>query len=127
MKKKVFVSGCFDLLHSGHIAFLKEANNYGNVYVNIGNDKNIKYLKGRRPINCELERKFLLESIKYVKECRINKGFGIIDFSEKRKKDLDKKNKFVNDWEEMMLKYQELIPNSANGEKWVKMNKIFQL
>ena len=42
MRKKVFVSGCFDLLHSGHIAFLKEANNYGDVYVNIGNDKNIK-------------------------------------------------------------------------------------
>ena len=82
MKKKVFVSGCFDLLHSGHIAFLKEASNYGNVYVNIGNDKNIKYLKGKNPINSELERKFMLESIKYVKECRINKGFGIIDFSE---------------------------------------------
>ena len=48
-------------------------------------------------------------------------------FSEKRKKDLDKKNKFVNEWEEMMLKYQELIPNSPEGEKWVKMNKIFQL
>ena len=63
-------------------AFLKEASNYGNVYVNIGNDKNIKYLKGKNPINSELERKFMLESIKYVKECRINKGFGIIDFSE---------------------------------------------
>ena len=48
-------------------------------------------------------------------------------FSEKRKKYLDKKNKFVNEWEDMMLKYQELIPNSPQGEKWVKMNKIFQL
>tara|TARA_B100000963_G_scaffold37028_1_gene27579 strand:+ start:2561 stop:2890 length:330 start_codon:yes stop_codon:yes gene_type:complete len=48
-------------------------------------------------------------------------------FSEKRKKDLDKKNKFVSKWEEMMLKYQELIPNSPRGQKWVKMNKIFEL
>jgi len=82
MKKKVFVTGCFDLLHSGHVAFLKEANNYGDVYVNIGNDKNIQYLKGRYPINNEIERKFMLESIKYVKECKINKGSGVIDFIE---------------------------------------------
>ena len=82
MKKKVFVSGCFDLLHSGHIAFLKEANNYGDVYVNIGNDINIKKLKGRYPVNSELERKFVLESIRFVKECKINSGFGIIDFKE---------------------------------------------
>lgn len=82
MKKKVFVSGCFDLLHSGHITFLKEANNYGDVYVNIGNDKNIKNLKGRYPINTEIERKFMLESLKYVKECKINKGSGVIDFAE---------------------------------------------
>ena len=72
MKKKVFVSGCFDLLHSGHIAFLKEANNYGDVYVNIGNDINIKKLKGRYPVYSELERKFVLESIRFVKECKIN-------------------------------------------------------
>ena len=81
MKKKVFVSRCFDLLHSGHIAFLKEANNYGDVYVNIGNDKNIRYLKGRYPINSENERKYMLESIKYVKECKINKGSGVMDFT----------------------------------------------
>ena len=81
MKKKVFVSGCFDLLHSGHIAFLKEANNYGDVYVNIGNDKNIRYLKGRYPINSENERKYMLESIKYVKECKINRGSGVMDFT----------------------------------------------
>lgn len=48
-------------------------------------------------------------------------------FSEKRKKDLDKKNRFVSKWEKMMLKYQELIPNSPRGQKWVKMNKIFEL
>ncbi|MGN0836079.1 MAG: adenylyltransferase/cytidyltransferase family protein, partial [Akkermansia sp.] len=32
-RKKVFVSGCFDVLHSGHIAFLEEAASYGDVYV----------------------------------------------------------------------------------------------
>jgi len=48
-------------------------------------------------------------------------------FSEERKTDLDKKNKFVIKWEKMMLKYQELIPDSPGGQKWVKMNKIFEL
>ena len=36
--KKVFVSGCYDLLHSGHVAFFKEAASYGDLYVGIGSD-----------------------------------------------------------------------------------------
>ena len=43
--KKVMVSGCFDLLHAGHIEFLKSASSYGNVHVFIGSDSNIKKLK----------------------------------------------------------------------------------
>jgi bifunctional ADP-heptose synthase (sugar kinase/adenylyltransferase) len=43
-KKKVFVSGCFDMLHSGHFAFLQEASQYGNVYIGLGSDKTIKEL-----------------------------------------------------------------------------------
>jgi len=39
MPKKVFVSGCFDLLHSGHIAFFQEASAFGDLYVAIGSDK----------------------------------------------------------------------------------------
>ena len=31
--KKVFVSGCYDMLHSGHVAFFKEASSYGELYV----------------------------------------------------------------------------------------------
>ena len=45
-KKKVFVSGCFDLLHSGHIAFLETAAQFGDVYVCIGSDNTVKDLKG---------------------------------------------------------------------------------
>ena len=44
---KVFVSGCFDMLHSGHVAFFKEAAQYGEVYVGIGSDRTIEELKGR--------------------------------------------------------------------------------
>ncbi|MFH1941007.1 MAG: adenylyltransferase/cytidyltransferase family protein, partial [bacterium] len=49
--KRVFVTGCFDILHSGHIAFLQEAATYGLLYVGIGSDENIQSLKGVYPIN----------------------------------------------------------------------------
>ena len=77
---KVFVSGCFDMLHSGHVAFLNEAARYGEVYVGLGSDKTIYELKGREPINSELERKYMLENLKSVKKVIINKGSGILDF-----------------------------------------------
>jgi len=74
------LTGCFDLLHSGHVAFLKEAASYGDLYVCIGSDRNVQHLKGRYPINLELERKYMLESLKWVHEVRINKGMGLLDF-----------------------------------------------
>lgn len=33
--KKVFVSGCYDLLHSGHVEFFRQAAQYGDLYVGI--------------------------------------------------------------------------------------------
>ena len=41
------VSGCFDVLHSGHIAFLEEAASYGELYVSIGSDETILHYKKR--------------------------------------------------------------------------------
>ncbi|MHB9141732.1 MAG: adenylyltransferase/cytidyltransferase family protein, partial [Paludibacter sp.] len=38
MGKKVFVSGCYDMLHSGHVAFFEEAAQHGDLYVGIGSD-----------------------------------------------------------------------------------------
>jgi len=80
--KKVMVTGCFDLLHSGHVAFLKEASKLGEVYVCIGNNANVFQLKGRYPVNPEAERRYMIEALSGVKECRVNRGFGIIDFLE---------------------------------------------
>jgi cytidyltransferase-like protein len=79
-RKKVFVSGCFDLLHSGHIAFLTEAAGYGDLYVCIGSDKTVFELKGRYPIITQAERKYMLDALKCVTECRINTGSGLLDF-----------------------------------------------
>jgi len=79
-KKKVFVSGCFDMLHSGHVAFLQEAAGYGDLYIGLGSDKTLKELKGREPINSEDERAYMLSALACVKKVIINKGSGLLDF-----------------------------------------------
>ncbi|WP_053990632.1 adenylyltransferase/cytidyltransferase family protein [Mangrovimonas sp. TPBH4] len=78
--KKVFVSGCFDMLHSGHIAFFKEAASFGDLYVGIGSDSTIRELKGRHTINSEQERLYMINAVKYVKEAFVNTGSGMMDF-----------------------------------------------
>ena len=79
-RKKVFVSGCFDMLHSGHVRFLEEAAGYGEVHVGLGSDRTIWELKGRAPVNTQSERKYLIEELRHVKACHINTGAGILDF-----------------------------------------------
>ncbi|MBS2211258.1 adenylyltransferase/cytidyltransferase family protein [Carboxylicivirga mesophila] len=85
MSKKVFVSGCFDMLHSGHVAFFKEAAKYGDLHVGIGSDRTIRVLKGRETINCEEERLYMIKALKFVKEAFVNSGGGIMDFEEEVK------------------------------------------
>lgn len=66
---KVWVNGSFDVIHVGHLKLLEFASTFGEVCVGIDSDDRIKKLKGnRRPFNNENDRKFFLESIKYVKE-----------------------------------------------------------
>jgi len=79
-EKKIFVTGCFDMLHSGHVAFLKEAAQYGDVYVGLGSDETVYNLKGRYPVNNQDERKYMLDALDCVKKVLINKGSGIMDF-----------------------------------------------
>lgn len=85
MPKKVFVSGCFDLLHSGHVAFFKSAAQYGDLYVAIGSDRTIFDLKNRSTVNSETERKYMIESLAFVKEVFIARGTGMLDFVEELK------------------------------------------
>lgn len=82
MPKKVFVSGCYDMLHSGHVAFFKEASKYGDLYVGIGSDATVYQLKARRTICSEMERLYMVKSIRYVKDACINPGSGMMDFVE---------------------------------------------
>src|SRR5574339_513932 len=80
MAKKVFVSGCFDMLHSGHVEFFREVAQYGDVYVALGSDKTIYDLKGRPTFNSEQERLFMVKSVSFVKDAFISNGSGILDF-----------------------------------------------
>ena len=80
MQKKVFVSGCYDLLHSGHVEFFRQAAQYGDLYVGIGSDKTYLGYKHRKTIYSEQERLFMVKSIRYVKDAFINAGSGVMDF-----------------------------------------------
>ena len=77
---KVFVSGCYDMLHSGHVRFFEEASRYGDLYVGLGNDANIKALKNREAANKENERLYMVRAVRYVKDAWINSGMGKLDF-----------------------------------------------
>ena len=49
------------------------------------------------------------------------------DFSFERKGEMDASNSKVQEWEALMWKYQSAIPGAKEGEKWVIMDKIFEL
>lgn len=81
-RPRVFVSGCYDMLHSGHVAFFKQASQYGDLYVGIGSDATIAELKNRHTVYSEKERLYMVKAIRYVKDAYINPGSGIMDFIE---------------------------------------------
>ena len=78
--RKVLVSGCFDMMHSGHIAFLKTAAEYGQVFACIGSDETVYSLKGRYPVVNQAERKYCLDALDCVFEARVSRGGGHLDF-----------------------------------------------
>lgn len=67
-KRVVFTNGCFDILHRGHVTYLNEAKSLGDILVmGLNSDASVKRLKGQeRPINSELDRKFVLENLRAV-------------------------------------------------------------
>ncbi|MHA2252294.1 MAG: adenylyltransferase/cytidyltransferase family protein [Candidatus Kariarchaeaceae archaeon] len=71
--KTVFVNGCFDILHPGHIKLFQTARSFGDrLIVAIDSDRKVKEMKGyTRPINSVSTRKIILESIRYIDEVLI--------------------------------------------------------
>jgi cytidyltransferase-like protein len=79
-RKKVIVTGSYDWFHSGHVRFLEETSAYGDLYVTVGHDANIRLLKGEgHPLLPQDERRYVVGSIKYVKQALISSGDGWLD------------------------------------------------
>jgi len=79
-KKKVVATGCYDWFHSGHVRFTEEASGYGDLYVCLGSDKNVELLKGKgHPLLPEEERRYVVGSIKFVKQAIVTTGSGWVD------------------------------------------------
>lgn len=67
-EKVVFTNGCFDILHRGHVTYLQQARELGDVLVvGMNSDASVKRLKGdERPIHPEADRAFMLTSLRWV-------------------------------------------------------------
>ena len=66
--KIVFTNGCFDILHRGHIEYLSQAHDKGNILViGLNSDASVKRIKGEgRPVQDEQSRALLLASLRFV-------------------------------------------------------------
>jgi rfaE bifunctional protein nucleotidyltransferase chain/domain len=75
-KKLVLTNGCFDILHTGHVRYLKQARACGDaLIVAVNSDASVRELKGpERPLNGELERAELLEALRCVDHVTIFTG-----------------------------------------------------
>jgi cytidyltransferase-like protein len=79
-RKKVIVTGCYDWLHSGHVRFFEEVSELGDLYVAVGNDANVRHLKGAgHPLQTQDERRYMVGAIRYVTQALITSGHGWMD------------------------------------------------
>lgn len=67
-QRVVFANGCFDVLHGGHVSYLADARQYGDVlFVGVNSDSSERSLKGpSRPIYTQNERLEILDAIRFV-------------------------------------------------------------
>ena len=108
-KKIVFTNGCFDILHAGHVSYLKEARSKGDLLiVGINDDKSVSRLKGKgRPVNNLENRIEVLSSLQCVDM--------VIPFSEDTPLDLIKE--VVPD---VLVKGEDYKINQIVGSDFVK-------
>lgn len=76
-QKVVLAGGCFDIIHYGHIHYLKKSRALGDyLVVALESDKNIRKLKGKsRPFHSQSKRKEMLESLGFVDKVIVLKDF----------------------------------------------------
>ena len=109
----IFTNGCFDILHRGHVELLRYCKSLGHVVVGLNSDKSVKLNKGPdRPFFNQEDRKFMLESCKYVDE--------VILFDEKTPLNLLKRVKPV-----ILVKGGDYEPNEIVGSDLAEV-RIFK-
>jgi len=78
--RKAIVTGCFDYLHSGHVRFFEEAAQWGALYAVVGNDANVRLLKGEgHPLYPQEQRRYLVSAIRHVRAALVSTGSGWMD------------------------------------------------
>lgn len=70
----VYTGGTFDLVHSGHVNFLRRCSEIGSVVVSLNTDEFIEEYKGRRPVMSYAERQAMLEGLRFVDRVIPNVG-----------------------------------------------------
>jgi rfaE bifunctional protein nucleotidyltransferase chain/domain len=66
-KRVVFTNGCFDIIHIGHIRYLREARTFGDLLVvGINSDRSVSIIKPDRPVNSQDQRAEVLASLEMV-------------------------------------------------------------
>lgn len=82
-RKNVYVIGVFDMLHRGHIEFLKKAKDLGERLIVAVNGDNMVTSYKRQPIYSEIDRLEIIKSIKFIDEAFIIKGYDNKEYIEK--------------------------------------------
>ena len=89
---RVLVTGCFDIIHPGHIHLLKEAAKLGDVFVIVARDSTIERYKKEKPIVPEQQRLEVIKSIKFVSDAVLgsegNGNQGYLQFALTLKQDI---------------------------------------
>jgi D-beta-D-heptose 7-phosphate kinase/D-beta-D-heptose 1-phosphate adenosyltransferase len=66
-KRVVFTNGCFDIIHIGHVRYLREARTFGDLLVvGINSDRSVSIIKPDRPVNSQDQRAEVLASLEMV-------------------------------------------------------------
>ena len=113
-KKIIFTNGCFDILHSGHVQYLTEAKELGDILIlGLNSDSSVNRLKGiDRPVNNERERAIVLSalcSISYIVIFEEDTPYKLINHI---KPDILVKG---GDWKSKDIVGSDIV-NSYNGE-----------
>ena len=78
--RAVVVTGCFDWVHSGHVRFFEEASTLGALHVVVGNDANLRLLKGEgHPLFPQEERRYRVRAVRFVTAAHLATGSGWLD------------------------------------------------